>query len=217
MLLSHVLETPLLASRELSAAKRRRGEKAGARGELSGLSIAELAEEARARCGAQSAGVSLFRRADPIASEWIVARGVLSAYQGSSFPLRHSLCGVAADLHSTQLFIKPQLYFKWLDHAGVYISEALVTPLADASGRCFGTVWTMSHRGTRPRFDEGDAQALEAIAGALALTLLPTAEGAGSGAVLPNRSSRNGFVSRRLSIDATGPSEEVIPPGALGV
>ena len=215
MLLSDVLETPLLASREPSAAKRRRREKIGVWGDLSRLSVADLAEEARARCGAQSAGVSLFRRAEPIASEWIVARGVLSAFQGSRFPLRHSLCGVAADFHSTQLFIKPQRYFKWMDHAGVYFSEALVTPLADASGRCFGMVWAMSHRGTRPSFDEGDAQALEAIAVALGVSLLPARPGAG--AVLPNRSSRNGFVSRPFPIDSTGPSEEVIPPGASGV
>lgn len=194
MLLSDVLETPLLASRQPSAAKQRRRAKAGVRGELSRLSIAELAEEARARCGAQSSGVSLFRRADTIASEWIVARGVLSGFEGSRFPLRHSLCGVAADSHCTQLFIKPQRYFKWIDFAGVYISEALVAPLADASGRCFGTVWTMSHRGARPRFDEGDAQAIEAIAVAVSLALLP----ASAGAVLPNSSSRNGFVGASL-------------------
>lgn len=207
MLLSDVLETPLLATRESSMARRRRREKAGSSAELSPLSIVELAEAARAQCEAQSAGISLFRRADPIASEWITVTGALSDFKGSRFPLRHSLCGVTADYHSTQLFIKPHRYFKWMDHAGVFISEALVTPLFDAGGHCFGTVWAMSHRGARPNFDEGDAHALEAIAVAVSLILLPAS--ASSEAVFHKRSSDSGPNSRSDTAGSTRLSRQI--------
>jgi putative methionine-R-sulfoxide reductase with GAF domain len=217
MPLADVLKTPLLTTREPSCARQRRRQKMRALAELSALSIVNLTEAARGRCQAQSAGVSLFRHTEPIASQWITAVGKLSEFRGSSFPLRHSLCGVAAELHSTQLFIQPQRYFKWIEHAGVYISEALVTPMSDASGRCFGTVWVMSHRGARPRFDEEDARALEAIAGTISLALLPAGTRARSYADLPDRDFHNGKPSPTENIDSTGPSKKVILPRRSGV
>ncbi len=162
--LSDVLETWRLAQRAPSMAKRLRAQQIAVPARAAHTSLEALTEEMRLRCGAQSAGISLFRRADPIESRWIVATGALREYAGSGFPLRHSLCGVAAEFGTIQLFRTPQRYFKWIAHAGLYISEALVLPLADASGRFYGTVWVMSHRGTRPRFDSDDARMLESMA-----------------------------------------------------
>lgn len=195
MILSDVLETRLLATREPSAAKLRRIQAALSEIKEFRLPLPALAEAAMAECKAQSAGVTLFRRGPPIESEWIVAAGVVSEFTGSRFPLRHSLCGVAADLSSIQLFVRPQRYFQWIEHAGIYISESLVAPLVDADGRRFGTVWAMSHQGARRKFDRGDAAMLEGIAAAASAVLLPDPS-----------TSRTGR-SFRLSVPSPGPTE----------
>jgi hypothetical protein len=168
MSLSHVLETARLSQRVPTAAKRRRLDELQVADASTAATVEELAEIARIRCGARSAGVSMFQRADPVQSRWIVVAGQLREFAGSRFPLRHSLCGVAAEYGATQLFKTPQRYFKWIGHAGLYISEALVTPMCNDEGKCFGTVWVMSHRGDRPRYDGVDARALESIAAIVA-------------------------------------------------
>lgn len=199
MRLKDVLMTELLLERAPSKAKLRKRAQWIHPANDSLLSLVGLAEAIRDGCEAQSAGITLFRRAEPVTSEWIVAVGALGDFAGSRFPLRHSLCGVAADLGSTQLFIKPHRYFKWIEHAGVYISEALVTPLLDGNGRRFGTAWTMSHKGARPRFDRTDALRLERIADQISRRLLdmrPIAQA--DAAKLPNGSaSRTG--ERRIN------------------
>lgn len=172
MMLSDVLLTEQLALRAPSAGKIARVRKRGPLPPMEGKSILDIAEIARVHCGAQSSGVSLFRRAEPVNSQWVVTTGALLEYEGCRFPLRHSLCGVASERKATQLFVNPQRYFKWIEHAGIYISEALVSPMLDSRQRCFGAVWVMSHRGARPRFDMLNARDLEAIAVAAQLHLL---------------------------------------------
>lgn len=171
MNLSDVLVTPLLAQRMPSVSKMRRTASALA-SPLASESLVCIARRAREACGAESAGISIFRKSNPIESRWIVATGVMSEYAGSGFPLRHSLCGVTAELRLPQLFAKPQRYFKWIDHAGIYISEALVTPLIDNERRLIGTIWVMSHRGARPRFDGVDARNMSDLAMDAARALL---------------------------------------------
>ena len=172
MTLSDVLATPLLRDRLASEAKSRQTRSVGPEDGLEFDSLEAIAERARQLCGAQSSGISVFRRREVVESRWLVATGVMSEYAGSGFPLRHSLCGVAAELGATQLFVKPQRYFKWIEHTGVYISEGLVTPLKVAEGRCCGTLWVMSHRGSRPRFDLRDAEELEKLGARAAIMLL---------------------------------------------
>lgn len=172
MNLSDVLATELLNEREPAPGKARTRDSAGSVDALSENSLARIAERARAACGAQSSGISIFRKGEKVESKWLLTTGVMAQYEGSAFPLRHSVCGVAADLGCTQLFIKPHLYFRWIEHAGVYISEALVTPLRAADGRCFGTLWVMSHENSLPRFDRGDASELESLGNEAAAALI---------------------------------------------
>jgi hypothetical protein len=164
MMLSDVLLTEELALRVPPLDGIDQARERGLLPAMDGKSIFDVAEIARVRCGAQSSGVSLFRRAEPVNSQWVVATGILLEYEASRFPLRHSLCGVASERKATQLFVTPQRYFKWIEHAGIYISEALVSPMFDSRLRCFGTIWVMNHHGARPRFDALDARNLEGIA-----------------------------------------------------
>lgn len=173
MNLSDVLHTSLLPSRFASAAKRRRTETRTSLDVAAGSPIKSFAEKALIGCEAQSAGISVFSRADRGESTWLVAIGDLENYVGRRFPLRHSLCGVAAELEATQLFVKPHRYFKWIEQADIYISEALVTPLVDSDGIPFGTIWVMKHRGARSRFDSGDASLMDSLAAKAQRQLCP--------------------------------------------
>ena len=180
MNLSDVLATDLLNERETAPGKARTGDSDALVDDSDENSLARIAERARAACGAQSSGISIFRKGEKVESKWLVTTGKMAQYEGSAFPLRHSGCGVAADLGYTQLFVKPHLYFRWIEHAGVYISEALVTPLRAADGRCFGTLWVMSHENSLPRFDRGDASELESLGADAAAALVKRYPGAQS-------------------------------------
>lgn len=102
--------------------------------------LRHLSEPALTECRAQPAGVNLFRRGSPICSKWIVAAGVISDFTGSRFRRRQILCRVAADLRVIRLIVRLRRYFQWIEHAGIYISGALVrrslTKTDGASGRC---------------------------------------------------------------------------------
>ncbi len=123
--------------------------------------LGNFVDGAMRQCGAQSAGVSLFYRHDRNELTWVRARGDLRDFEGRRFPRRHSLCGVALDANATQLFIRPHRYFQWIEQAGIYIAESLVTPIMGPNGRKFGTIWMMTHSGSAHVFNQADAAALE--------------------------------------------------------
>lgn len=85
-------------------------------------------------------GVSLFA---PSTEEltWIEIAGELRKYQGRRFPRRHSMCDVCFQTAQSQLFVRPHRYFKWMAHNGIFISEALITPLRGRSTLFIGTLW----------------------------------------------------------------------------
>lgn len=122
--------------------------------------LGNFIDGAMRQCGAQSAGVSLFYRYNSSELTWLRARGDLRDFEGRRFPRRHSPCGVALDANATQLFIRPHRYFQWIEQAGIYISEALVTPIMGPNGRKYGTLWMMTHDGAHA-FNQADARALE--------------------------------------------------------
>jgi hypothetical protein len=163
MRLADVLATPVLAERD-----RRRLAIAGdesfdipVRQDDKRSPIGLIVADVMAVCDAQSAGVSVFRRSVPDELTWIFAIGRLAEFQGRRFPLRHSICGVCFDYGSTQLFARPHRYFRWMEQAGISISETLVTPLVSVDGSLYGTIWTMCHSGPSRGFDIADALALE--------------------------------------------------------
>jgi uncharacterized membrane protein YjjP (DUF1212 family) len=68
---------------------------------------------------------------------------------------------VSLERRSSQLFVKPHLYFQWIAQAGVTISEGLVVPLFDGP-EIYGTIWAMFHISQR-HFSGTDAIILEML------------------------------------------------------
>jgi hypothetical protein len=147
MRLSDVLATPVLAEREHGhpAISGDASFDTAVRQDDKRSPIGLIVADAMAVCGAQSAGISVFRRSVPDELTWIFAIGTLAEFQGRRFPLRHSICGVCFDYGSTQLFARPHRYFRWMAQAGISITETLVTPLTSVDGSLYGTIWTMYH------------------------------------------------------------------------
>lgn len=116
-------------------------------------------------CHAQSAGISIFENRYQNELTWSHISGRLAPFEGRRFPMRHSMCGVALELVGTQLFRYPHKYFRWLEFAGITISEALVTPVI-CNSTVRGTIWVMNHRGPR-KFNSAQALLLEEFSEAL--------------------------------------------------
>lgn len=125
-------------------------------------------DEALLRCSAQSAGISIFDNNDLDELTWVVIAGTLAPYEGRRFPRSDSPCGLCLSYRSTQLFVRPHQYFRWMAENDVVITEALVAPLIGQFGAFFGTIWVMSHDDPAIHFTLDDADTLADLSRGLA-------------------------------------------------
>lgn len=166
--LAEVLVTPTLAERpahRIDSAADLASTRAFGRALAGGPAALQrtLCAEAVRRCGAQSAGLSVFEP-DPLDElTWVAVDGVMSPFEGGRFPRRYSMCGICLERRAPQLFINPHTYFTWLQATGAVIAEALVVPLFDHQQHLYGTLWVMHHEAGRP-FDRNDVTTLERLA-----------------------------------------------------
>lgn len=139
-------------------------------------------DEALLRCGAESAGISIFDHNDLDELTWAATVGVLAPYEGRRFPRSDSPCGVCFSYRSTQLFLRPHRYFGWMAQNDVIINEALVVPLIGQFGAFYGTIWVMSHDDPHIHFNLDDAEILAELSRGLASTIRLNQGGAEPGA-----------------------------------
>ena len=129
-----------------------------------------LCSEAKQRCQAQSAGVSIFEP-DPLDElTWVAVEGTLANFEGGRFPRRNSMCGVCLEHRSPQLFANPHTFFSWLQATGHPVTEGLVVPLFNRQQSLVGTLWVMNHDRQQP-FDQGDADTLVRLSSYAAISL----------------------------------------------
>ena len=124
--------------------------------------LAALASQARLLCGAHSAGVSMLTSHKSDQLIWAAASCMLAPFEGSRFPLRHSMCGVCLERREPQLFFRPQEYFSWMAMNGILVKEGLVAPLGGIGNDVCGTVWVAAHDATAS-FNLADRDALLAL------------------------------------------------------
>lgn len=129
-----------------------------------------LCREAKQRCEAQSAGLSIFEP-DPLDElTWVAVEGTLANFEGARFPRRNSMCGVCLEHRSPQLFANPHTFFSWLQATGHPVTEGLVVPLFDRERSLVGTLWVMNHERQQP-FDQGDVDTLVRLTSYAAISL----------------------------------------------
>jgi hypothetical protein len=130
-----------------------------------------LLASVRGGVGAGSVGVSLF---DSTMDEltWIAICGDLVAFEGRRFPRRHSMCDVAFQTLHAQLFVQPHLYYEWMAQNGIFVDEALITPLILDHDRFLGTLWAVKQTDFGAEFSAAHLGMLQLHALAIA-TLVP--------------------------------------------
>jgi signal transduction histidine kinase len=114
-------------------------------------------------CRAGTAGISLVETLpeNERIFRWTNLAGLLEKSVGGFAPRNFTLCGLALDRQSPQLFSYPAKDYPYLNELGVPIVEALVIPLVGAGPE--GTIWIFSHE-EGSTFDSEDVRVLTDLA-----------------------------------------------------
>lgn len=120
----------------------------------------QLAKSALKLSGAGSTGISLLNESTK-RFVWPAVAGELKSYLGSGTPRDFGPCGTVLERGDSQLFIRPQRHFTYLDSVTPVLEEVLLIPF-QSHGKPVGTIWAVSHDPAR-RFCLEDKRLLESL------------------------------------------------------
>ena len=124
--------------------------------------LQDLVEVALTLCCAQSSGISLLEEEDnELIFRWHGVAGQLAPHLWGTTPRGFSPCGTVLDTNSVQLMTRPDRHFTYFAEVDLPIEEALLIPF-HVGGEAVGTLWVVSHDGTR-RFDAEDARVMTVL------------------------------------------------------
>ncbi|HEY0064694.1 MAG TPA: hypothetical protein VGC21_21435 [Telluria sp.] len=120
-----------------------------------GATLSDLVDRLRVHLQVDAVGISKFSRSCEELT-WIEISGELAQFKGRRFPRRHSMCDVCFRTAQSQLFVRPQLHFRWMADNGIFVNEALITPLRGGRAELFlGTLWAVTVSDDSPLFNAG--------------------------------------------------------------
>ncbi|MFZ4285649.1 GAF domain-containing protein [Variovorax sp. HJSM1_2] len=118
--------------------------------------LAKLSQGVLQLTGADSAGVSLFGRANGNrVFLWQAAVGLFEKYLGAVVPYEESPCGLVISTDKTMLMLNPGEAYKTAAQVQPPIEEVLLVPF-HVNGQAVGTVWAISQG--HKKFDAEDAR-----------------------------------------------------------
>jgi PAS domain S-box-containing protein len=121
--------------------------------------LQKLAETALTLCGAQSAGLSLLEESDHrSAFHWRAIAGQWAPHVNGGTPRDFGPCGTVLDRNAALLCTHPEVDFPYFGEVTPGVEEALLIPFY-VKGEAVGTIWVVSHDGSR-RFDAEDLRVM---------------------------------------------------------
>jgi PAS domain S-box-containing protein len=121
--------------------------------------LQKLAETALTLCGAQSAGLSLLEESDHRSTfHWRAIAGQWAPHVNGGTPRDFGPCGTVLDRNAALLCTHPEVDFPYFGEVTPGVEEALLIPFY-VKGEAVGTIWVVSHDGSR-RFDAEDLRVM---------------------------------------------------------
>jgi PAS domain S-box-containing protein len=121
--------------------------------------LQKLTDTALTLCHAQSAGISLLERGDhSVRFHWPAIAGQWAEHVGGGTPRDFGPCGTVLDRNAAQICSHPERDFPYFGDVKPLLEEALLVPFY-LKGEAVGTIWVVSHDGSR-RFDAEDLRVL---------------------------------------------------------
>jgi PAS domain S-box-containing protein len=124
--------------------------------------LQKLAETALTLCRAGSAGLSLLEEADGKSNfHWRAIAGQWASHVNEGTPRDFGPCGTVLDRNIAMVCSHPEQDFPYFGEVRPLLEEALLIPFY-VKGEALGTIWVVSHDGSR-RFDAEDLRVMTSL------------------------------------------------------
>jgi PAS domain S-box-containing protein len=125
--------------------------------------LQKLAEMALTLCRAGSAGLSLLEDGDQRRNfHWRAIAGQWASHVNEGTPRDFGPCGTVLDRNMAMMCSHPEQDFPYFGEVRPLLEEALLIPFY-VNGEALGTIWVVSHDGSR-RFDAEDLRVMTSLA-----------------------------------------------------